>query len=246
MLQSLIVPAGESRLESFFHPAPSGTNRPVLVVCHGFCGSAEGGSVLALADALQEWDIALLRFRFTPQRCLSQQVREISAVVEFCRIRISRNVALLGRSMGAAAALAFAAKDQNLSGLCLMASPADLPSTFRSILGDDYQRLEQGLPVTVFHEGKPVHLTPEFIRDFAHYDLLQASRKLCGIPLLIVHGLDDGTVPAEHGRQIFAAAGDPKQLLLLPDHAHSFTGCAERFIPAVTDWLKRTVFPDHL
>jgi putative redox protein len=212
-------------------------------VCHGFCGSAEGGSSLDLAASLQDWDLAVLRFRFTPQRCLSRQVSEIGAVVEFCRNQISRNVALLGRSMGAAAALAFAAQDRGISGLCLMASPADLPATFRGILRDDYTRLEQGQAVTVFHEGEPVHLTPEFIHDLYRYDLVAAVRILEGVPLFIVHGLDDETVPVEHGRILYAAAGEPKQLLLLPNHAHSFTGCAARFVPAVTQWLISEVFP---
>jgi putative redox protein len=242
-MQTFDIPAGENSLMAFLHPAPSGLSRPVLVVCHGFCGSAEGGSSLDLALTLHDRDISLLRFRFTPQRCLSQQVAEIGSVIEYCRTNLTQDIALLGRSMGAAAALAFASIDRRVSGLCLMASPADLPSTFRGILGDDYTRLEQGQSVTAFHEDEPVHLTPDFIRDFAHYDLPAAIREIAGTPLMIIHGMEDATVPVEQGRQLFFAAGEPKRLLLLPDHGHSFTGCAERFVPAVADWLTQEVFP---
>ena len=240
---NLTIPAGNTHLAAFFHPAPSGADRPILIVCHGFCGSAEGGSVFDLAKSLQESDIALLRFRFTPQRCLSQQVAEIGSVVEFCRKQLGTRIALLGRSMGAAASLAFAATDRNLSGLCLMAAPADLHATFRGMLGEDYERLEQGQAIAISYEGDTVHLTPDFIRDFDRYDLLGAASNLSGIPLLIVHGLEDDTVPVEQGRQLYAAAKNPKELLLLPDHAHSFACCAERFVPKISGWMIRQVFP---
>lgn len=245
-MKTFTIPAGSVSLNAFFHPAPAGAGRPVLVVCHGFCGSLDGGSARELAAALNKKGMALLRFSFTPQGRLSRQIAEIAAVVDFCRASFGPEIALLGRSMGAAAALAFAAEDRRLAGLCLMASPADLPSTFRGILKDDYNRLEQGETVTVFHAGQPVHLTPEFIHDFDRYQLPGAIRSLEGTPVLIIHGLDDGTVPVENGKALFSAARNPKQLLLLSSHGHSFTGCADRFVPTVVEWLTQTVFLSRL
>ena len=55
-------------------------------------------------------------------------------------------------------------------------------------------------------------------------------------------GTADVTVPIEHARQLFAAANEPKRLLLLPDHGHSFIGAGDRFIPTVVDWLWQQVF----
>ena len=244
MIEALMIPTATHPLTAFFHPAASGRRRPLLVVCHGFCGSAEGGGALDLAASLQKQGVSLLRFRFTPHRCLSQQVAEIGAVMDFCHTELTSDVALLGRSMGAAAALVFAASGaRKLAGLCLMAAPANLPSTFRGILGADYDRLEAGHSITAYHSGEPVHLDPDFISDFDQYNLLWAVRQISTTPLLIIHGLEDDTVPVEHGRQLFAAAGQPKQLLLLPNQGHSFTGCSERFVPCIAEWLKRQIFP---
>ena len=246
-MELLMIPTATHPLTAFFHPAASGRRRPLLVVCHGFCGSAEGGGALDLAASLQKQDVSLLRFRFTPHRCLSQQVVEIGAVIDFCHAELTSEVALLGRSMGAAAALAFAASGaRQLAGLCLMAAPADLPSTFRGILGADYERLATGHSITAYHAGEPVQLDPDFIRDFDPYDLPAAIRQISPTPLLIIHGLDDDTVPVEHGRRLFDEAGEPKQLLLLPNHGHSFTGCSDRFVPNITEWLTQQIFPAPL
>ena len=241
-MQNLSIHAGDYTLPAWFHAAASPA-APCLVICHGFCGSPEGGSSLELAASLQKHDIATLRFSFTPYGSLSRQIDEIGAVVNYCHTTLQTRTALLGRSMGAAASLAFAASNPGLSGLCIMASPADLPATFRGILGEDYTRLEQGQPVTVFHENQAVPLTPDFIKDLKSYDLIRAVGNLNNLPLLIVHGMEDDTVPAEHGRILYNAAEKPKELLLLPEVHHSFSGLADRFVPAVTTWLIQQVFP---
>lgn len=39
-------------------------------------------------------------------------------------------------------------------------------------------------------------------------------------PLLIIHGEDDGLVPVEFGRRLFAAANQPKELEIVPSFGH--------------------------
>ncbi len=48
--------------------------------------------------------------------------------------------------------------------------------------------------------------------------------KISPVPVLILHGRDDTVVPAPHGRRLFEAARDPKQLWLTatPGHIQSF------------------------
>jgi uncharacterized protein len=241
-VQTLKIPSPTGELTAFYHTKTT-SPRPLLLICHGFCGSPDGGSGIELAEELVQRDFSVLRIRFTPQQPLSHQMGEIGAAINFCRQHLTSRIALLGRSMGAAASLAFAARNPELSGLCLMASPADLPQTFRHGLGKYYERLETGETVEFVSEGITVHLEPEFVRDFARHDLLADVRNLSGMPLLIIHGLADETVPVENGRQLFAAAGQPKDLVLLPGVPHSFVGQAEHFVSLVADWLEAKVFP---
>jgi hypothetical protein len=52
------------------------------------------------------------------------------------------------------------------------------------------------------------------------YRPVERIGELAPLPVLILHGEADRVVPAHHGRALFAAAGEPKQLWLLPDTGH--------------------------
>lgn len=68
----------------------------------------------------------------------------------------------------------------------------------------------------------------------------ESARKLANVrsPILIAHGDPDGTIPTSEGRLLFAAANEPKQLLIVPGAGHVVFGNAgepylnqvERFI----------------
>lgn len=60
-----------------------------------------------------------------------------------------------------------------------------------------------------------------------------------GMPLLIVHGLDDRYVPARFSQQLFDAAQQPKQLLLVPGatHNNSMRLAGERYRQALNTLL---------
>lgn len=52
------------------------------------------------------------------------------------------------------------------------------------------------------------------------YDALATIRRVQA-PLLVIHGAADTIVPVEHGRRIFAAANEPKRLLVVPGADHN-------------------------
>ena len=52
------------------------------------------------------------------------------------------------------------------------------------------------------------------------YDSLAAMPGLHA-PLLVIHGGADTLIPAEHGRRLYAAANEPKRLVIVPDACHN-------------------------
>jgi pimeloyl-ACP methyl ester carboxylesterase len=51
-------------------------------------------------------------------------------------------------------------------------------------------------------------------------DLLDETKSISPVPLVVIHGLADSIVPVHHARQIFAQADQPKQLWLQPGARH--------------------------
>lgn len=212
----------------------------VLVLCHGFRGSKEGGGrAVALAEKAAAMGFAVLRFDFTLQNSLSCQIREIEAIAEFCRAVYKKQVIVLGRSMGGAAALAFAANDQEIAGLCLWATPWNLHETFRMALGPGYETLAAGKDFAFSDEYGSLHLTPNFISDFANHDLLKCVASLVGIPLLVVHGDQDDVVPVAQAKDMFSAARQPKDIVIIPGGDHQFLSSHQVASGAVLNWLAR-------
>jgi putative redox protein len=175
-----------------------------------------------VAAKVAELGFAALLFDFTPLGRLSEQVAELKTVVAYCRGNISSRVILFGRSMGGSAALAVAAADRMIEGLCLWSTPHDLRETFRLSLGDKYEYLAVGAAIAIADEFGTLNLTPNYIRDFDRFDLLACAGRLAGRPLLVVHGENDEIVPRVQAGAIFAAATEPKKMIVIPGGDHRF------------------------
>ncbi len=52
------------------------------------------------------------------------------------------------------------------------------------------------------------------------FNAKESIARLSPLPVLIVHGLDDRTIPPDNARVLHDAAGDPKELWLVPDVRH--------------------------
>lgn len=220
------------------HTPIGSANGKTLLFCHGFRGSKEGGGrATALAEQVASHGFNAVRFDFTPLSTLSRQVAELSAVADFCRRQFGPELILLGRSMGGSAVLAYAASDQRVAGLCLWATPHNLHETFRLALGTGYDKLIKGETLFAEDEWGKLSLTPEFIRDFDNFDLLESVEALPAVPLLLVHGRADAVVPVSHAQTIYQLAREPKKLVIIPEADHQFLRHYDEAGSAVLTWL---------
>ncbi len=210
-----------------------------VIFCHGFRGSKEGGGrASALAARVAGNGFAVLLFDFTPLSLLSVQIEELRAVVSYSRREVSDRIVLFGRSMGGSAALAVAAADRLIAGLCLWSAPHNLHETFRLSLGDGYSRLLDGETVSIADEFGHVRLSPDFLVDFDRFDLLTCAGLVSGRPLLVVHGENDEIVPLRQAAAIFDQAGEPKQMTVVPGADHRFLSGHEQASAALLAWLE--------
>jgi pimeloyl-ACP methyl ester carboxylesterase len=200
-------------------PGPSGT----VLLLHGLLDSK--ATYLPLGERLAKmgYDVVLTDLRahgrsggrYVTYGSLERQ--DAKAVVDALLAggKVHAPIYAFGVSLGAATAIQYAAIEPKCKGVMAMAPFKDARSITRRIIAfrapmmsnTDFER-------TLARAGKIGHFDPN------DASALQAIGKL-HCPILLVHGLLDTTVPLEHSEALYAAAKDPKQLVVVPWAGHA-------------------------
>jgi fermentation-respiration switch protein FrsA (DUF1100 family) len=131
----------------------------------------------------------------------------------------------------------------------LMASGLGLPAEVKGIVADCGFTSPRDIIASVYK--RVIHLpaipsiwaTDLFARIIAGFSLFQEdsrkSLKNSRIPIIMVHGTEDGFVPCDMTREGYAACVGEKQLFLVEgaDHGVSFLVQPERYRQLVTDFI---------
>lgn len=223
---------------------------PLVIVCHGFTGSKEGGGgAVAMADQLAGRGFATLLFDFTgcgesegvwEEITLSRQVDDLGAVVEWARSKGYRQIILNGRSFGGATALAYAAADRQIAAVCTWAAVARPLQLFSGFTG---KKISPGGPAgekIALHDGTgSICLQRRFFQDLQRHDLPDCAARIAPRPLLLIHGTADEVVPVADAQLLFDSAGEPKKLALVKDADHRFTNHRLQAWDLLFNWLQQ-------
>ena len=239
-------PLGE--LHGVIHKCPDeleGGN--VMIMCHGFRGSMEGGGRAAqLADEISERFATVVRFNFTRCAKLSVLVEELKRVIDYARKELDPEyLILLGRSFGGATCLVTACTDETYrpDGLCLWSTPHYLPGTFERIFESvdkdafDKALLDNKDIVMDDEMGRDV-VTADFVKELFQYDLGKLIRNWQEGALLVIHAENDEYVPLQEAKMNFAlAGGEDKKMYVMPGDDHHLNLCWNVARELVKRWI---------
>ena len=202
------------RIAGVLHRPPT-TNPPVVIGSHGLFSNGDSPKQIALAEALNASGIAYLRLdhrgcgqsegQFDAVTTLEGRVRDLIAAARALEDRREAPPALglFGSSLGGAT--------------CLAAAPVLSPARMVSLAAPVESR---SLRAAAHRDASAVR--PAIFAS-AHFQF-DLTDRLSGIrDLLVVHGEADEVVPVAHARQIFAAVGEPKELIIHPGGDHRVT-----------------------
>lgn len=199
-----LVTDDETRLDAWFLPADSVPRRHTVLVCHG-----NAGNMSHRLDRVSRWqrnlgvDVFLFDYRGfgrsegrpTEEGTYQDGLAAYRYLTEERGVEPGRLV-LFGESLGAAVAIELARRRA--------ASALVLEAPFTSIA--DMAKLVYPFIPT------------RWVRT--RYDNLSKVSGL-SLPLLVVHGTDDPTVPLACGERLFAAAAEPKSFLSVEGAGHT-------------------------
>ncbi|HEU4940382.1 MAG TPA: alpha/beta fold hydrolase, partial [Candidatus Eisenbacteria bacterium] len=253
-----------------------GEPRAVLL-CHGFRGYKDWGFIPLLASTLAAQGATAVAFNMTGSGIVdadgvfvererfrkstySAELEDLDRVARWLSRRITAGgrpaaLGLIGHSRGGAMAILYAASHPEVRTVVALAAPSRI-----GVWPDAaFEAWREGRPHVVrdFRARAELPLGPEIYDDIARngarYDLQRAAAMLT-IPLLVVQGDRDRSVPVEEGRAL-ASWGPPAttELAIIEGAGHSFQAGDKirrtppqllEMIERVSAWVRRTMEPD--
>jgi putative redox protein len=183
-----------------------------------------------LATGIEEGGYAVLRFDFTGlgesegdfgETSVTTNVADLMSAARYMQQRGFGPCAMVGHSLGGAAALLAASGAPELRAVVVVAAPANAAHVQRVFTEDDIDTAMTSGRVRVEIAGRPFDIAAEFFRDLQRHDSLDHITTL-GRPLLVVHPTDDRVVDIGEGEKIFAAAKQPRWFAAIPGADHLF------------------------
>jgi alpha-beta hydrolase superfamily lysophospholipase len=219
---------------------PALSPRAVVVLAHGFAGSTVDAAVVRQAEALQAEGVNVVCYDSRGHGrsggvCTMgyRETRDVAAAVELAET-YGLPVVLVGASMGAVAALRYAARGyRQLAGVVAMSAPACwrkphsaqgllLYAATRTTLG---RRVAQRYPAVRVGPwqapGPPIELVGRI-----------------AIPLAIIHGDRDRYIPVSDAEQLYRACSPfGRRLEVVVGMGHAFDAKALPAVKASVEWL---------
>ena len=151
---------------------------------------------------------------------------DVHAVVEYARAHGFERVVTVGGSLGGIAVVREAAIYQDPDAVVAISTPARWDPTGTKAVRRATWLFTSGVGRTLARGLMGTRINLTWHQPEAPVDLVG---KIAPIPLLIVHGENDHFFPARAAEELHRAAGDPKQLWILPGFGHAEDGFTDAF-----------------
>jgi len=203
-----------------------------IIKLHGF-PSSTGKSARTFCNAANLFGYLAFRFDFSgsgdsdgefEDKLMSQEVKDIRAAIDYLAERYKfQHLVLIGGSTGAIDAALYAHTDPRVTKLVLIAGLLDLKkgATY-DFTEEQIQNFEEKGYIVYDRPDRWYHnkrLKKAFYDEFFALDIEKAIKDYHN-PLLVIHGDKDEGVPVTDGKALYAAANDPKQLVIIKGADH--------------------------
>ncbi|MDQ0315135.1 bifunctional alpha/beta hydrolase/OsmC family protein [Amorphus orientalis] len=232
---------------------PTGRPRAYALFAHCFTCSKDIAASRAIAGALADEGIAVVRFDFTglgssegefASTNFSSNVADLITAADYMREHLEAPQLLVGHSLGGAAVLAAAADIPEVTAVATIGAPSDAGHVVNNFAAD-LDRIETDGSANVTLAGRSFTIRKQFLDDLEGHALLD---RVAGMrrPLLILQAPLDQTVGIENASAIFAAARHPKSFVSLDDADHLLSKPADAAYAArvIAAWASRYIAAD--
>jgi uncharacterized protein len=227
------------RLVGVLYLARGEGRKPTALLLHG-CPGLEKNLDLAVDLRDRGWNSLVFHYRGCWGSAGRYDLRtvpcDVAAAVDYlasCPSVDQDRIAVVGHSLGGAAAIAAAADDPRLSAVAVYGAATRLGGA----LALSTDRIEGEF--TRFLATTPPELAAQFEEAAASMDPLKAVTVIPPRPLLIVHGTQDMWVPVSQARELQAQVGPACRYVEVEGADHAFSWHRARLRDLIADWLDK-------
>ncbi len=223
-------------------------NYPLIVLCHGFSTSKDGRTYIGLEKRLNQADIGTFRFDFFGHGesdgkfediTISNAVGDVLGAIRWVKEFGYKKIGLMGSSFGGFASMVSAGQSNDLFVVALKSPVSDylglLLAQDRKLDVDAWRK--NGFTAFAGAEGQNLRLKFSFYEDAERYDGYSYARKI-KVPVFIVHGARDETVPLEQSKKTVSFIPDCRlEVIEGADHIYSNPAHFERMLDLIANFL---------
>lgn len=226
-------------LDVAFHSAEKTGH--LVVLGHGVTGNKDRPLLIAVAEGLSARGWPCLRISYSgngasqgrfEESTITKEIADLQSV--FDAIPETTRIAYCGHSMGGAVGVLTAVRDERIRVLITLAG---------MVFTKDFCQREFGevTPgVGCMWDDETCPLTSAYVDDLnTHGSTLDAAAAM-EVPWLLLHGTADDVVFPADSEAAYAAAPDPKKLVMIEGAGHSFDETSyPRVIDEIDTWLRK-------
>ncbi|XRQ16288.1 alpha/beta hydrolase [Actinomadura welshii] len=217
-----------------------------FVLAHGFTCSWRQPALRRIAGALhRHGGVMALDFRGHGRSggrstVGDREVLDIDAVVAAARRRGYERIAVTGFSMGGAVVIRHAALHGGVDAVVSVSAPARWYYRDTVPMRRVHWAIERRagrLAVRLARGTRVARRGWDPVPEAPH----EVAGRIAPVQLLIVHGNADPFFPVEHGRQLYEAACEPRELWIEPGFGHAEVAATPDLIKRIGDWAVTAV-----
>jgi len=220
---------------------------PTLCLCHGIPGRVkdptdQGYRLLAERFCMEGFAVLIFNFRGAGESDGNFDIlgwtRDLAAVTNFLFNQPwadKRRISLMGFSGGAAVSVYEAANNPRICSLVICVCPSEFGFTSEPERVNAF--ISQAKTIGIIRDQKYPPSVEEWVKGFGKVSPIKLIDKISPIPMLIIHGTKDDTVPISHAWKLYKKAKQPKDILIIEGAEHRIRTDV-RAINGALKWLK--------
>ena len=242
---------GDVTLEGWY--LPSACSGPSLILVHGISGNRASRQATEMAAELVERCFNVLLFDLRAHGSSGgdritggiDEAEDVLGAYDYMKSRgIDRHqIGVLGRSMGAGAAVLAVEAEPDIRALVLEGTYAEVYELIAFEVGRKTPVPEWIAPV--FIPGASLLANMLYGIDLGRLAPERAVKNI-DVPILVIHGEDDTRIPTQHGVRVHEAAHPGSEIWIAAgtDHVEAFDSYPEEYVDRVASYFFTRLSPE--